>query len=89
LSRVFHLPVLTRGVSRIKPTLPQTGLSMRERRRNVQGAFQVEDRKSVYRRDILIVDDVLTSRATVASLAQTLKRAGCGRVLVLALASGK
>ncbi len=89
VGRSFQLPLLTKGVNRIKPTLPQTGLSMKERRRNVQGAFQVEDKESVHRKNILIVDDVLTSRATVASLAQTLKRAGCGKVFVLALASGR
>ncbi len=89
VGKALHLPVLARGVSRVKPTLPQAGLRARDRRRNVERAFRVELPKALRGKRVLIVDDVLTSRATAESLSRTLKEAECEKVLVLAVASGK
>lgn len=58
------------------------------RRRNVEGAFQVgkERRGSLKGKNVLLIDDVLTTGATVEACARALKRAGAAKVLVLALA---
>lgn len=89
VGRAFHLPVLTGGVSRVRPTLPQVGLKAKDRRKNVRGAFRVNVPELLQGKRILVVDDVLTSRATAESLARVLKEAGCRSVFVLAVASGK
>uniref|UniRef100_A0A7V4TIG9 ComF family protein n=1 Tax=Candidatus Caldatribacterium saccharofermentans TaxID=1454753 RepID=A0A7V4TIG9_9BACT len=89
VGRAFRLPVLARSVLRVKPTLPQVGLKAKERRQNVRGAFRVRRKEDILGKRILVIDDVLTSRATAESLAQTLKDAGCRSVMVLAVASGK
>lgn len=89
VGRALCLPVLAQGVSRVKPTLPQAGLKAKERRKNVEGAFRVEWPEAILGKRILVIDDVLTSRATVESLSRTLKEAGCSSVFVLAVASGK
>jgi len=73
----------------VKPTLPQVGLKAKERRQNVRGAFRVRRKEDISGKRILVIDDVLTSRATAESLSQTLKDAGCRSVMVLAVASGK
>lgn len=75
-------------LQRIKRTPSQVGLTSEQRRRNVQGAFVVpRDRQGVVRgRSILLVDDVITTGATVESCARALKGAGATRVDVLALA---
>lgn len=83
----FSLPVSEKMVSRIRNTKPQVGLARKERRRNVSGAFQVEEGTSLRGKRVLIVDDVLTTRATVDSLSRELRRVGCGRIYVIALAS--
>jgi ComF family protein len=59
--------------------------SVKARQRNVQGAFRVPDHKadSLRGRIVLLVDDVLTTGATVEACARTLKRAGAKKVLVL------
>jgi predicted amidophosphoribosyltransferase len=59
-----------------------------QRRRNVAGAFVVPAprRAGLRGRHVLVIDDVVTTGATVEACARTLKRAGAARVDVLALA---
>ena len=56
------------------------------RRRNVMGAFKVPDPSRICGKRVLLLDDVLTTGATVQACARALKRAGAERVHVLVLA---
>jgi ComF family protein len=58
---------------------PQMELPWDERRRNIRGAFRC--RRSVIGATIAVVDDVMTTGATLDELARTLKRAGAARVV--------
>lgn len=73
---------------RTRATPSQGGLNRRARRLNVRGAFAVMARRrpSIQGAHILLVDDVLTTGATVEAAARTLKRAGASRVDILVLA---
>jgi ComF family protein len=80
------LPVATRGLERTRGTDPQAkAASADERWANVEGAFRTKGRRSEGRR-ILLVDDVTTSGATLASCASALKEGGASVVLAFAFA---
>jgi len=91
LGRTLGLPVRRRMLARLRNTLPQAGLSPRERRRNVRGAFLVRKGYSLRGARVLLVDDVLTTGATCSEAARALKRAGASMVaaVVVARAQGR
>ncbi|OFW98869.1 MAG: hypothetical protein A3E78_13410 [Alphaproteobacteria bacterium RIFCSPHIGHO2_12_FULL_63_12] len=76
------------ALTRLRPTPPQKNLSPEARRRNVAGAFAVRADKAalVAGAHIVLVDDVLTTGATLSSCARALKKAGAARVDALVLA---
>lgn len=76
------------ALARLKPTPSQGGLSARERRLNVRGAFKVPPprRPLVWGKRVVLVDDVLTTGATLDSASRALLRAGAAGVDALAIA---
>lgn len=89
LSRRTAIPFEKRALQRSRATQPQAGLSYAERRRNVQGAFVVSQRHRVSGRTILVIDDVMTTGATLDACARSLKAAGAKAVLTLTVARAK
>ena len=70
---------------RNKKTPFQTNLSGKERRKNLKNAFHVDSPEMIINKNILLIDDVLTTGTTVDECAKTLKKAGCKRVEVLTI----
>jgi ComF family protein len=80
LARHLQVPASWSRLRRLRDTAPQTTLSSAQARcDNVRGAFAV-DAGCVRHAHIAVVDDVMTSGATLAEIARTLKRAGAASV---------
>ncbi len=88
LAKKLDKPLAADSVKRIKYTMPQTGLKREERLKNVKGAFMVKRKHSFSGKQILLIDDVFTTGATLNECAKALKAAGAAKVTVLALARG-
>lgn len=85
----WRLTLASSAVVRQRATKTQAGLTPRRRRQNVRGAFVVPDPKAVTGRDVIAIDDVMTTGATARSVAQVLRRAGASKVWVATLARAR
>jgi ComF family protein len=88
IERQSGVKLVSETLRRVRPTEQQIGLSRTERASNVQGAFKVDtDRKAdIAGRRVILIDDVLTSGATVDACARALLRAKAAQVDVLVFA---
>jgi ComF family protein len=86
LGKIAGLPVSVDALIRIRATPTQGGLDRLARARNVRGAFAVRPRAPVEGRRIALVDDVMTTGATVGACARALTAAGAVSVDILTLA---
>jgi len=73
---------------RNRETKTQVGLSREERKKNIKGAFSLNQEANVNGRNFLLVDDVYTSGATMMEAAKVLKRAGARNVWAMTVALG-
>src|ERR1700733_5112557 len=88
ISAASGVPIAAGALKRVKATVQQVGLSRAERGDNIQGAFRVLEtgKAAVAGRRLVLIDDVLTSGATVEGCARALLRAGAANVDVLIFA---
>ena len=79
---------LADALHRRRHTVPQKGLSRSERGQNVKNAFGIDPRRAeiIKGKNILLIDDVFTSGATLNECARTLRHAGAAAVTVLTVA---
>ncbi|MEW6002981.1 MAG: ComF family protein [Nitrospirota bacterium] len=84
VSKSTGVPLLMDTLIKKKETLPQTGLSAKERLLNLRGVFEVKGNIRGIR--LLIVDDVMTTGATVTECSKQILKAGAKETIVLTLA---
>ena len=85
LARQLAVPWIP-ALIRVRPTVPQVGLTESQRQENVRKAFRCRNPRQISKSRVLLIDDVMTTGATVASAAQALRDAGALRVSVLTVA---
>jgi competence protein ComFC len=84
IAKSLHKPLRTDVLVRKRYTVSQTGLSAQARKKNPEGAFAV--RKVVHAGHVLLVDDIVTTGATMAAAASALREGGAERVSLAAVA---
>lgn len=89
ISNLYKVPILTDILIRVKNTAPQFGLKKGQRHSNIKGAFAVNDAFKITERKILLVDDILTTGATVNECKNDLLAAGAKRVFVYTLSKAE
>jgi len=86
LSRHFSLPIEESLLKRVKYTKHQVKLPAEKRRFNVRGVFKIDRKINILPDRILLVDDVVTTGASLNEAARTLKAAGVHKVFALVIA---
>ena len=81
-----RLPIERKAVRRLSFSESQTHLEFRERMENVEGAFELVDAHRLTGKHVLIVDDVVTTGATVTACARQILRAGDVKISVASVA---
>jgi ComF family protein len=84
MAAVIATPIGEDQVRRLRATSDQIGQAARERRQNLRGAF--EARPTLAGRHIALLDDVMTTGATLAELARACRAAGAARIEAWAIA---
>ncbi len=85
LAHSIGYPPVKHLLFRNRPTLPQTHMTLKQRRNNVKGAFTIVDAEKVAGGSFLLIDDVMTTGSTLAECARTLKKHEAERVDALVL----
>ncbi len=87
IGKECNIKVATNFAVRKKNTLTQTKLSNDERIKNMMGAFKVKNSQKFRGKNIIIVDDVITTGTTVLELAKILKAKGANKIFCLSVAT--
>ena len=86
VNRKLNLTLDERSVKRIKYTETQTSMNSREREKNIAGAFRVKRTNNISGKNILIIDDVITSGNTVSEFGRILKENGAVTIYAASIA---
>lgn len=86
IGSVLRLPVKKNIIRRTRYTETQTNLNAVERKNNIEGAFNLKNVKKIADKNILLVDDVITTGATISECANVLKANGASKIFALSAA---
>lgn len=86
LKKILKIPINERLIRRIKYTQSQTLLNLKEREENMKDAFIIKKNNKIEGKNFLLVDDVITTGATITECGKVLKNAGANKVYATSIA---
>jgi ComF family protein len=86
VSKILNIKVSDRIVKRIKYTESQTTMNISEREENIYGAFKVKLKNAISGKNILLIDDVITTGATISECGKILLEAGANKIYAASIA---
>lgn len=87
ISKIINLPIYSDILCKTKWTRAQTTLSRKARLDNIRGSIAIKNAHCIKNKKIILVDDVITTGATIGLCAKLLKKAGAKEVVVLSIAA--
>lgn len=87
ISQLSGIPIVPKALVRSRYTLPQKELDAKERRKNLQGAFELKSKEKI-QEPVLLIDDIYTTGATLDEACRTLKKSGVTQIYFLVLCAG-
>ena len=85
LAKNLDLNVKTSVLNRNRFTATQTKFNIDERKENMKGAFTIKNKKIVNGRNIILLDDVITTGSTISECARGLKQNGAGNIYAVSV----
>lgn len=85
IALALMIPFFPEAIKRVKNTIPQVGLSAIQRKANMEDAF-IADCQIVNGKTVLLLDDVVTTGATINACTEALMKAGAGNVVCISVA---
>ena len=86
ISKRINVPVCD-VIEKVKDTSTQKSLSGKDRAKNLEGSFKAKDKNALLDKNILLIDDILTTGATADAVCMSLFRAGAMKVFLATIAS--
>ena len=86
ISKALKIPVSVNSLIKQRDTLMQSSLGKNERTKNVQNAYEIKNMEKINNKNILLVDDIYTTGATINECKRIIMRAGATKVGVLIIA---
>jgi ComF family protein len=86
LAEFFKIPLISDCLIKMKETKDQVELSEKERKENLREAFSIKNKEKISGKNVLIVDDVFTTGATMEEAAKVLKEVGVKKIIGIVVA---
>jgi ComF family protein len=86
IGKILHVTSSDRVVKRIKYTESQTTMTLNERAENISGAFRIRNKNGIKGKNILLIDDVITTGATISECGKILLEAGANKIYAASVA---
>ncbi len=86
MKKILHIPVKPGVVKRVRYTQSQTGFDLKQRRENISKAFIAKHKNLIEQKTFLLVDDVITTGATISECGKVLLDAGAKKVYACSVA---
>jgi ComF family protein len=85
-NNILHSQLNENALKRIKYTDSQTTMNIEERKENISGAFKVKNKSVIKNKNILLIDDVITTGATISECGMILTEIGANRIYAASIA---
>ncbi|MEF9426989.1 MAG: ComF family protein [Candidatus Mariimomonas ferrooxydans] len=89
IAKALGIPMIVDCLIKIRDTIPQVGLSAKDRKKNIKNTFGLKKVNLIKGKNIMLVDDVYTTGATARECSKVLRKAGINDIYVITLAHSR